>query len=67
MFYLLDVLLPEEDIIRITVERGVERFYCIPGGKSSYETQRQQRSIQQIYSGIEMLNQIIQERKETLL
>ena len=64
VFYLLDVLMPEDDIIRITVERGKEKYYCIP-----FESGRHARgrSLQQIYEGHEMLNQIILQRKEDLL
>ena len=59
-----DVLLPEEDIIRITVERGKEKYYCIP---LEAGTHTRGRGIQQIYDGNEMLNQIILQRKEAIL
>ena len=64
IFYLLDVLLPENDIIRITVERGKEKYYCIP-----LESMRptRGRSMHQIYDGLEMLNQLILQRKEELI
>lgn len=64
MFYLLDVLMPEEDIIRITVERGKEKYHCI--SLSSQKNSRG-RSLPQILNGREMLNRIILERKEELL
>ena len=63
MFYILDVLMPEEDIIRITVERGKEKYYCIPLGQQS---NTRGRSLHQILDSREMLNRIILERKEEL-
>ena len=68
LFYLLDVLLPEEDIIRITVERKKEKFHCIPiNQSSSHRPQTRGRSAcYQIYEGIEALNLIIAARKEEL-
>ena len=67
IFYILDVLLPEEDIIRITVERGKEKYYCIPMDAQAHGIQHRGRSLQQIYDSNEMLNQIIAKRKEELL
>ena len=64
MFYLLDILMPEEDIIRITVERGREKYYCIP---LSSQSNTRGRGIQQILDSREMLNLIILERKEEIL
>ena len=64
VFYVLDVLMPEEDIIRITVERGKEKYYCIP---LSSQCNTRGRSLQQILDSREMLNRIILERKEELL
>lgn len=64
MFYILDVLMPEEDIIRITVERGKEKYYCIP---LATQKNTRGRSLQQILDSREMLNRIILERKEELL
>lgn len=68
LFYLLDVLLPEEDIIRITVERKKEKFHCIPVNQSSsYRPRTRGRSAcYQIYEGNEALNLIIAARKEEL-
>ena len=68
LFFLLDVLLPEEDIIRITVERKKEKFHCIPINQtSSYRPQTRGRSACcQIYEGIEALNLIIAARKEEM-
>ena len=63
VFYLLDILIPEEDIIRITVERGREKYYCIPLSSQSIT---RGRGIQQILDSREMLNLIILERKEYL-
>lgn len=68
LFFLLDVLLPEEDIIRITVERGKEKYYCTPvGDHSRYHPRTRGRSIPRSYDGGEMLDQIIAARKEELL
>ena len=64
IFYLLDVLLPENHVIRITVERGKEKYYCIPLETNPYT---RGRGLQQIYDGNEMLNQLIRQRKEELL
>ena len=63
VFYLLDVLMPENDIIRITVERGKEKYYCIP---LETAVPSRGRGVQQIYDGNEMLNQLILQRKEEL-
>ena len=64
VFYLLDVLMPENDVIRITVERGKEKYYCIP---LEANTHTRGRGLQQIYDGNEMLNRLILQRKEELL
>ena len=64
VFYLLDILMPENDIIRITVERGKEKYYCIP---MDDKPPTRGRGMQQIYDGNEMLNQLILQRKEELL
>ena len=64
MFYILDILMPEDDIIRITVERGKEKYYCIPLGSQS---NTRGRNTHQILDSREMLNRIILERKEELL
>ena len=64
IFYLLDVLMPENHVIRITVERGKEKYYCIPLEANPHT---RGRSLQQIYDGNEMLNQLILQRKEELL
>jgi hypothetical protein len=64
VFYLLDVLMPENDVIRITVERGKEKYYCIP---LETNTHTRGRGLQQIYDGNEMLNRLILQRKEELL
>ena len=63
IFYILDVLMPEEDIIRITVERGKEKYYCIPLG---VQNNTRGRTMHQILDSKEMLNRIILERKEEL-
>lgn len=67
VFYLLDMLLPEEYVIRITLERGKEKFYCIPLSNTSPLTSGRGRSTNHFYEGNEMLNQIIAHRKEELL
>jgi hypothetical protein len=64
VFYILDVLMPEEDIIRITVERGKEKYFCIPFGDPSCG---RGRPSPQIYNSTEMLNLIIAQRKEEIL
>ncbi|MBQ5712817.1 MAG: helix-turn-helix transcriptional regulator [Oscillospiraceae bacterium] len=64
VFYLLDVLMPEEDIIRITVERGKEKYFCIPVSSPSCTRGRPSH---QIYDSTEMLNLIIATRKEEIL
>ncbi len=67
LFYVLDILLPVEYIIRITVERGKEKFYCIPLCEQTGNIYRTRgRTTQQIYEGNELLNQIIARRKEEL-
>lgn len=68
VFYVLDVLLPEDYIIRITVERGREKYYCIPIISQKDVRQNYRGACEQlIYDSTEMLNQIILERKEKLL
>lgn len=64
VFYILDILMPEEDIIRITVERGKEKYFCIPFGDPSCG---RGRPSPQIYNSTEMLNLIIAQRKEEIL
>ncbi len=67
MFYLLDILLPEDDIIRITVERGKEKYHCIPisDWQDPIKT-RGRNAFRTSYDGIEALNQVIASRKEEL-
>lgn len=68
MFYLLDVLIPESYIIRIIIERGKEKYYCMPveiHGQSNLLA-RGRISTMQFYEGHEMLKQIILERKVRL-
>ncbi len=65
LFYLLDVLLPENYIIRISVERNREKYYCMPIQsyvQSSY-LGRGRNATTQFYEGHEMLKRIILERK----
>lgn len=63
VFYLLDVLLPEEDVIRIVVERGKERYFCIPAGDPIVS---RGRTLKRSYNSTQMLNLIIARRKEEL-
>ena len=65
MFYLLDVLLPEDYIIKITKERGEERYYCMKietNANVSY-MRRGRNATVQFYDGHEMLTRLIEERK----
>lgn len=68
LFYLLDVLLPENYIIRITVERDREKYYCMPIDTSTSFSRfsRGRSAMTQFYEGHEMLKQIILERKAVL-
>ena len=68
MFYLLDVLIPESYVIRIIIERGKEKYYCMPvevHGQTSTILRRRVPAMQ-FYEGHEMLKQIILERKARL-
>lgn len=68
LFFLLDVLLPEGDTIRVTVERGKEKYYCTPiGDHHKYHPRIRGRSLTWSYDGGEMLNRIIATRKEEIL
>lgn len=67
VFYLLDMLLPEEYVIRITIERGKEKLYCFPLSDTPVLVGGRGRSANHFYEGNEMLNQIIAHRKEELL
>lgn len=65
LFYLLDVLLPEDYIIRISVERDREKYYCMPM-QTAVQTSclgRGRNATTQFYEGHEMLKRIILERK----
>lgn len=65
LFYLLDVLLPEDYIIRISVERDREKYYCMPM-QTTVRTSfigRGRNATTQFYEGHEMLKRIILERK----
>ena len=65
LFYILDILLPEETVIRISIERGKEKYFCIPIEQSNSNlTKVRGRSTYNIYDGIEMLNLLIAKRKE---
>lgn len=68
LFYLLDVLLPETYIIRIAVERGREKYYCmpVPTVEQTSRLGRGRSAVTQFYEGHEMLKQIILERKAEL-
>lgn len=68
LFYLLDVLLPEDYIIRVAIERDREKYYCMPAcapehnGYSGWG----RNTMCRFYEGQEMLKQIIFERKAEL-
>jgi transcriptional regulator with XRE-family HTH domain len=68
LFYLLDVLLPENYTIRVTVERNREKYYCMPIDSQPPASRlgRGRSAIGQIYEGHEMLKQLILDRKEKL-
>lgn len=68
LFYLLDVLLPENYIIRVVVERKREKYYCMPFDMSEKSNRlgRGRVATTQFYEGQEMLKQIIIERKAEL-
>ena len=69
LFYILDVLLPEEYTIIISVERNKEKYFCMPvnaniqtsnfGGFS--------RGIPQFSEGTDMLKKLILDRKGEIL
>lgn len=65
LFYLLDVLLPENYIIRISVERDREKYYCMPlqTVEQTSRLRRGRNATTQFYEGHEMLKRIILERK----
>ena len=65
LFYLLDVLLPEDYIIRISVERDREKYYCMPlqTVEQTSRLGRGRNATTQFYEGHEMLKRIILERK----
>lgn len=65
LFYLLDVLLPENYIIRISVERDREKYYCMPMQTVEQTSRlgRGRNATTQFYEGHEMLKRIILERK----
>ena len=65
LFYLLDVLLPENYIIRISVERDREKYYCMPLQTVEQISRlgRGRNATTQFYEGHEMLKRIILERK----
>ncbi len=66
LFYLLDVLLPEEYIIRITVERDRETYYCMPQTAGASRFGRGLGRTFDFYEGNEMLKRLIAERKENM-
>ena len=72
LFYVLDVLLPEEYLIQIEVERNNrEKYYCIPinngySTPSATRCQRGRTATVQFCEGNEMLKRIIINRKEEL-
>ena len=66
LYYLLDVLLPEDYAIKITVERGKETCYCYPSGTSSFDGPRRGRNLLNYCEGNEMLSRLIAQRREFL-
>ena len=68
LFYLLDVLLPENYTIRVAVERNKEKYYCMPIEFQSPASSlgRGRCAVGQFYEGHEMLKQLILERKEKI-
>lgn len=67
LYYLLDILIPEDYVIRITVERGKEKYYCHPVGEQrSYLSPTRGRSIMHFYEGNELLSRIIAKRKDEI-
>ena len=69
LFYLLDVLLPEDYIIRIAVERNKEKYYCMPLNANLQTSPFGffQRGATQFYEGTAMLKKLILERKGEIL
>lgn len=68
LFYLLDVLLPENYNIRITVEREHEKYYCVDGNSTGIlsNTVNRRLTASQFFEGHEMLKFIIINRKAEL-
>jgi transcriptional regulator with XRE-family HTH domain len=66
LFYVLDILVPENYTIRIITERRKEKLICISPASSPTLLRSRGRTLDQRYDGREMLNQIIAARKETL-
>jgi transcriptional regulator with XRE-family HTH domain len=66
LFYVLDMLLPENYTIRIITERRKEKLICISPASSPTLLHSRGRTLGQSYDGREMLNQIIAARKEAL-
>ena len=68
LFYLLDVLLPENYTIRVAVERNREKYYCMPIEQQAPASRlgRRRSAVGQFYEGHEMLKQLILERKEKI-
>lgn len=68
VFYLLDVLVPEEQNIYMTMERDKFKFYVdVPsnfGGRSRPTTMMRRKSINVLYDEKQVLDLIIEERKE---
>ena len=68
LYYLLDVLIPEDYVIRITSERGREKYYCYPttDQDSLPGTTRGRPATRNTYEGNELLSRILAQRKEQL-
>lgn len=67
LFYLLDILLPEDYSINITVERAKEKYYCTKATSTEttyFGRQERGRGTLLMCEGHEMLDKIIAERMD---
>ena len=60
LYYLLDILLPDNYNLFITIERGKEKYHCL---SSEITNTRLRSPLISFTSGLEMLDQLIAERK----
>ena len=65
MFYLLDVLVPEDYNLFMITERGKQKFYVdIPAPTRGYQaTVMRRKSVNSLYEGSKVLDLIIEERR----